>query len=368
MHRVWGIGCVGVRQMVSATGLEHLRSVCTRAVADGEVPGGVLVVGRREETLVELAFGNRAVFPFEEPATPDTIYDWASLTKPVVTATLFMQALEEGRVHLWEPLGRWLAVPVDNPLCGVTPRQLLLHTSGLPAGLPLPDGGCTRDEYVNLIVEAGVQTVCDAEFLYSDLGFHLLAAVVEGVYEEPLETLAQDRILRPLRMTDASYGVEAGNISRTAPTERANGHMLRGVVHDPVARAFGGIAGHAGLFGTASDLARLCRMVIGRGQLEGSRILQPATLDCMVAPVDVGSGNVRALGWDVNTRYSNPRGDIFPVRGVGHTGFTGPSCWIDPPSGIYIVLMTNRLHPDGKGDAVGLRRRVANVVAATLLP
>ena len=169
-------------------------------------------------------------------------------------------------------------------------------------------------------------------------------------------------------MTDTSFCVASGDIWRTAPTERANGEMLRGIVHDPVAREFGGVAGHAGLFGTAHDLARFCRMVIGRGQLEGSRILQPATLDRMVAPVDVGGGNVRALGWDVNTRYSNPRGDILPARGVGHTGFTGPSCWIDAPSGIFIVLMTNRLHPDGQGDAVGLRRRVANVVAATLLP
>jgi len=354
--------------MVRATGLERLYSVCSRAVADGEVPGGVLIVGRHEETLVELAFGNRAILPLEEPATPDTIYDWASLTKPVVTATLFMQALEEGRVHLWEPLGRWLAVPAGNPLCGVTPRQLLLHISGLPAGLPLPDGGCTRGEYLNLILETGLQNAPDAEFVYSDLGFHLLAAVVEKVYEESLETLAQDRILRPLGMTDTSFCVASGDISRTAPTERANGEMLRGTVHDPVARAFGGVAGHAGLFGTARDLARFCRMVIGRGQLEGSRILQSATLDRMVAPVDVGSGNARALGWDVDTRYSNPRGDIFPVRGVGHTGFTGPSCWIDPPSGIFIVLMTNRLHPDGHGDAVGLRRRVANVVAAALLP
>lgn len=359
---------MGIREMVRAAQLERLASVCRGAVERREVPGGVLLVGRQGETLVELAFGRRAVLPQEETATPDTIYDWASLTKPVVTATLFMQAVEEGRVHLHEPLGRGLCIPSDNALSETTARQLLLHISGLPAGHPLPEGGRTRAEYLASMVATGLSAPPETQFVYSDLGFHLLAALVEDVFAESLDTLAEERILKPLRMVDTRYGVKTGDLPRAAPTEEVGGVMLCGTVHDPVARAFGGVAGHAGLFGTAHGLARYCRMVIGRGQFEGSRILQPGTVDRMLEPVAVPGGRLRALGWDVDSQYSSPRGDILPVRGAGHTGFTGPSFWIDPPTGIYIILMTNRVHPDGSGDAVGLRRRVANVVASALLP
>jgi CubicO group peptidase (beta-lactamase class C family) len=278
-----------------------------------------------------------------------------------------MQALEEGRVHLHEPLSRWLPIPSCNAIGDATPRQLLLHVSGLPAGRPLPTGKLSLNALVGALVEGGLENPPESVFTYSDIGFHLLAALVETVFERPLDELARDRILNPIGMVDTDFGVPPEKICRVAPTEMAGETMLCGQVHDPAARSLGGVAGHAGLFGTARDLARFCRMVLGRGQVDGIRILQSATLDAMIAPVEIPGGNMRALGWDVDTRYSNPRGDILPVRGVGHTGFTGPSFWIDPATGIFIILATNRLHPDGKGDAVALRRRVANVVAAALL-
>lgn len=354
--------------------LDRLQELCDDAVQRAEVPGGVVWVGRGDETLIAFPFGMRALVPNHEPATLDTIYDLASLTKPLVTATLVMQAIEEGRLNLYEPLGSLLPLPNDNPVSQTTPRELLLHISGLPAGRELPasivsaEDVAADDALIAAMVDGGLVAEPSMEFIYSDVGFHLLAAVIRRVFGVPLRELAQERLAEPLGARDLAYGVSEEKRARTAPTEACEGAMLRGIVHDPPARRLGAVCGHAGLFGTASDIARYCRMILHRGEIDGNRLLCPATVDRMIAPVDVPGGKRRALGWDVDTQYSNPRGEILPVRGVGHTGFTGPSLWIDPPSGVYIVLLTNRVHPDGRGDAVRLRRVVANVVAATLLP
>ncbi len=345
-----------------------LPEICRRAVGDGATPGGVLFVGRREETIAEFAFGHRSIFPTKERATLDTIYDLASLTKPIVTATLVMQAVEDGLVSLMEPVGRWLSISNSNSVAEVTPLHLLLHTSGLPAMRSLPPGPVTRETLLDAMTRDGVLHPPGTTFTYSDVGFVLLGRLLERLYDAPLSDLAQRRILVPLKMTDTGYRLAPSKFDSCAPTEIIDGKCLCGVVHDPAARQMGGVAGHAGMFGTARDLARYCRMILGRGQHEGERIMQPATVDRMIAPVEVPGGKRRALGWDVDSQYSNPRGELFPARGVGHTGFTGTSLWIDPPTGIFVILLTNRVHPDGKGDVVRLRRLVANVVAAALLP
>jgi len=348
--------------------LARLPGICRQAVADGATPGGVLLVGLRDDVLAELAFGDRAILPEREEATVGTVYDLASLTKPIVTATLIMQAAEDGLLNLMEPLGAWLSAPDDSPIASLTARDLLLHTSGLTAGCPVPAGRLTMDDVVGAIHAAGLSQPTGTAFIYSDLGFHLLARVAERVFDHQLDELARERILRPLGMDDTDYGVAPGALPRCAPTEVVDGAPLRGVVHDPVARQLGGVAGHAGVFGTAADLARYARMVLGRGEHGGARILRPATVDRMIAPVSVPGGGRRALGWDVDTQYSSPRGEILPATGVGHTGFTGTSLWVDPPTGLFIILLTNRLHPHGHGSVVRLRRLVANVVAAAVLP
>ena len=354
--------------------LNRLPELCANAVKRGDVPGGVVWVGRGDETVAAFAFGARTVVPSFELATLDTIYDLASLTKPLVTATLVMQAVEEGRLNLFEPLGSLLPIPESNPVSRSTPRELLLHISGLPAGRKLPasidssEDAAVRDALVAAMVDGGLVAEPGAVFVYSDVGFHLLAAVLRGVFGAPLRELAEQRIFEPLGTRDLAYGVSDEKRARTAPTEIIDGELLRGIVHDPPARRLGGVCGHAGLFGTAADIARYCRMILRRGEIDGNRILRPATVDRMVAPVKLPGGKRRALGWDADTQYSNPRGELFPPRGIGHTGFTGPSLWIDPPSGLYVILLTNRVHPDGHGDAVRLRRVLANVVAATMLP
>lgn len=347
--------------------LTLLEEICQRSVIEGATPGGVLLVGRGAETMVEFAFGHRSVFPTKERATVDTIYDLASVTKPIVTATLAMQAVEDGRLNLMEPVGRSLPM-VSSPVAETTPLHLLLHTSGLPAMRSLPAGELSREAVLEAVIRDGLVRQPGESFVYSDVGFILLGLLVERLFDAPLDGIARARILTPLGMSDTDYRVAPSNFERCAPTQIVDGRCLCGVVHDPGARRMGGVAGHAGLFGTVNDLARYCRMILGRGEGDGHRIMQPATVDRMIAPVEVPGGRRRALGWDVDTQYSSPRGELFPPRGIGHTGYTGTSIWIDPPSGVFIVLLTNRVHPDGSGDVVRLRRLVANVVAATLLP
>ena len=348
--------------------IDLIRAACDEAVHRNELPGGVVTVGRSDELLLEHAFGNRSRNPHTEPATIDTIYDLASLTKPLVTATLVMQAVEEGKLNLFEPLSRYLDIPPDDPVGQLIPRDLLLHISGLPAGYDNASMVRSVEDLVEKIVENGLATPTGESFTYSDAGFVLLGRLTELIHGAPMADLARSRILEPLEMRNTNYGVKKNDIPRCAPTELCNGTPLRGVVHDPMTREIGGIAGHAGLFGTARDLSRYCRMILHRGFLDGNRVLMPATVDRMVSPVPVPGGKLRSLGWDVDTQYSSPRGEILPVRGIGHTGFTGTSVWIDPKTGLYFILLTNRVHPDGSGDAVRLRRSVANIAAAHLLP
>ncbi len=348
--------------------LSVLPDVCDRAVDAGETPGGVFLAGVGAEVVTKLAFGNRSVAPCRESATLDTIYDLASLTKPIATATLVMQAVEEGRLNLIEPIGRWLPDVEPTPLGTLTPRDLLLHVSGLPAGCPMPPGDIEPRDVVRAIAELGQDRPAAEAFVYSDLGFHLLADIVERAFDDcSFADLARSRVLKPLGMNDTDFGVGRADMARCAPTEAVDGVWLRGTVHDPVAQQLGGVAGHAGLFGTASDLAVYCRMILGRGECDGTRVMAPATVDLMTEPVPLPGGVLRSMGWDVDTYYSSPRGDVMPRRGVGHTGFTGTSIWIDPTSGLYMILLTNRVHPDCSGDVVRLRRVVANVTAAAVL-
>ena len=345
--------------------LQHLPEICRSAVAERACPGGVITAGQGDTVLAALAFGDRSVLPDREATTLDTIYDLASLTKPLVTATLLMQAVEAGLVNLMEPVGRWYDLDEGNRLDDVALRELLLHTSGLPATAETT--GQRPGEILESVLRRGLTNEPGKVFLYSDVGFMLLADIVERILGAGLADLARTHIFEPLEMEDTGFAVTPEDLQRCAPTEMEDGEPMRGVVHDPVARQMGGVAGHAGLFGTASDLQRYCRMILARGALEGRRVLLPAAVDRMIAPVAVPGDRLRGLGWDVDTQYSSPRGDILPVRGVGHTGFTGASLWIDPPGGLYIVLLTNRVHPDGSGHVVRLRRLVANAIAAAVL-
>jgi uncharacterized protein YbbC (DUF1343 family)/CubicO group peptidase (beta-lactamase class C family) len=337
-------------------------------VAAGQVPGAVVLVGQGERVLYRKSFGSRAIVPASEPMTPDTIFDLASLTKVMATTPAVMLLRERHRVELEAPLGRYLKEFNTPAFQGVTIRRMLTHSAGLPA-LPSHEAMARRfPAAAQLQARAGLAATPGTTFLYSDTGFILLAELVRRVSGEPLDRFAQRNFYGPLGLRHTAFRPPAAWRARIAPTEYANGGPpLRGVVHDGNARLLGGVAGHAGLFATADDLARFCRMLLDRGTLDGRRYLEEATVRAMFSPEVIGE-TTRGLGWDISGGYSRTLGSFFPMGSVGHTGFTGTAIWMDPTSRVYMIILTNRVHPSGKGNVVELRRRVSAAVATRFAP
>ena len=336
-------------------------------VAAGDVPGAVVLIGQGDDVLYHRAFGWRTLVPDPAPMRRDTIFDIASLTKPLGTTLAVMTLVERGAVKLDAPLGRYVKEFRTPAHEGVTIRRLLTHSAGMPA---IP---------ADRVVKAGFPAAAAAlaklkldyapgtGFQYSDTGFILLGEVVRRVSGERLDRYLQRTVFRPLGLTDTWFHPPAVERPRIAPTEFSNGRLLQGQVHDPRARALAGVAGHAGMFSTAADVARLCRMLIKGGTLDGQKVLKPDTIQLMWTRSTEGRGN-RALGWDMTSGYANIAAPYFPAGSVGHTGFTGTSVWIDPSSRAYVILLTNRVHPSGGSSAAirDLRVRVTAAAAAAL--
>ena len=332
------------------------------AVAVGDVPGAVVVVGQDGSVLYRRATGSRALVPAVEPMTIDTVFDVASLTKVVATMPAVLALWEEGRVDLDAPLGRYLKEFAGPAFREVTIRRLLTHASGL-SDLPRREAMARGfPEAAALQAKAGLASAPGSTFVYSDVGFILLAEVVRRVSGEPLDRYAQKHFYGPLGMRSTTFRPPAAWRPRIAPTEVVDGGPpLRGIVHDGNARLLSGVAGHAGLFSTADDLARFSRMLLEGGTLDGRRYLKESTVRAMFTPHVIGE-TTRGLGWDMSSAYSRTLGSFFPEGSVGHTGFTGPSMWLDPVSRRYVIIMTNRVHPSGKGSVVELRRRISAAV------
>jgi CubicO group peptidase (beta-lactamase class C family)/uncharacterized protein YbbC (DUF1343 family) len=334
----------------------------------------VVLVGRGDAVAYVKAYGNRALVPSPEPMTVDTLFDLASLTKVVATTTSMMILLEEGRLRLSDPVAAFVPGFERYGKGGITLRHLLTHTSGLRPDVDLADPWTGYETAIARAVAEVPTSPPDERFVYSDINFFLLGEVVARVSGRSLDRFSRERIFEPLEMHDTGFKPAAALLPRIAPTEACAGpgcppgEMLRGVVHDPTARRMGGVAGHAGLFGTAADLSRFCRMLLHGGQLGPARILSPLGVARMTSPgTPSGVRDVRAFGWDLDSRFSSNGGDLLPVGSFGHTGFTGTSLWIDPLTGVYVVFLSNRLHPDGRGDVTPLRAKVATVVAAALV-
>jgi len=332
------------------------------AVASSEIPGGVLVVGQGDQILHRKVLGWRATVPSPELMTADTIFDIASLTKVIATAPAVLRLWEMGKVDLNAPLGRYLKEFDSAAFQDVTVMRLLTHSAGmndLPSREAMAKG---FPEAARIQARAGLAVAPGTTFLYSDTGFILLGELVRRVSGEPLDTFARKQFFAPLGMRDTAFAPPTAWRKRIAPTEAVNNQgPLRGVVHDGNARMLQGIAGHAGMFSTASDLSRFCRMLLAGGQLGGRRYLKEATVRAMFAPHVIGE-STRGLGWDVASPYSRTLGAYFPMGSVGHTGFTGTAIWMDPASNMYMILLTNRVHPYGRGEVAELRRRISAAV------
>ena len=346
------------------------------AIAAKSTPGAIVLVGRGDEILYEKAFGHRALVPDAEVMTLDTIFDLASLTKVIATTTAVMRLVEQGLVRLNDPVGNFIPGFERHGKGTITIRHLLTHVSGLRPDVDLGDPWQGYETAIEL-ARAEVPTAAPGErFVYSDINFFLLGEVVAKVSGTPLDRYVRREIFEPLGMADTEFNPPAAKHARIAPTERCatmsewpcntpTAAVLRGVVHDPTARRMGGVAGHAGLFGTARDLSRFARMLLHNGQLGNVRVLSPLSVARMTAPATpLGMTAVRGLGWDIDSSFSTNRGELFPIGSFGHTGFTGTSLWVDPTSGVYVIFLSSRLHPDGKGDVTPLRGRVSTIAAA----
>ena len=420
----------------------------TDAIAANRLPGAVVVVGHGGKVVFRRAYGVRkldgergldeAPAP-AEPMTEDTIFDLASLTKPLATATAVMQLFEQGRLQFDDPVQKYLPGfndANDPKRAEVTVRMLLTHTSGEtgdvelkdPWGLDSPD----RAEGFRRALTTPLESAPGERFHYSDINFILLGALVEQLTGEPEDVYVEQHVFAPLGMTETRYlplakacdahtvkgaaihwasntdapECTAGQwdtdlLPRIAPTawdeDNAGepnrnpdfGHLLRGTVHDTTARRMGGVAGHAGVFSTASDVSVYAQALLDRlAGRPSSFPLQQSSLALMTSPQQPGHNagqldaanaaavpghypaipgqNLRGFGWDIDTGQSSTRGTVFPIGSFGHTGFTGTSLWLDPGSDTYVVLLTNAIHTRGSAPITALRAEVATAVAQSL--
>ncbi len=349
--------------------LAVLDPIVNEAIAQRQIPGAVVIIGHDGQVVYRKAYGSRALEPRREPMTVDTVFDCASLTKVIVTTTAIMQLWEQGRFRMSDPVAKYLPEFAQNGKQDITIRQLLIHYSGLAPDLDLTKPWEGKETAYRMAFEAAPERSPGAVFVYSDINFVVLGALVERLSGESLDEYAAKQIFGPLGMKETRFNPPHAWEPRIAPTEEdENHHLLRGVVHDPTARRMGGVAGNAGVFSTADDLA-----IFAQALLDGGRgVLTPATVAKMTAPQQPVNGTaVRGFGWDIDSPLSTNRGELLPVGSYGHTGFAGTSLWIDPTTRTYIVLLTNAVHmnvvpPKEKGSAVALRTRVATAVAAAL--
>ncbi len=332
------------------------------AIANQKCPGGVLWVEHEGERY-HRAYGRRALVPAPEAMTEDTIFDLASLTKVLACTPAVMLLVERGQLDLDAPVCRSLPGFTGGGKEAVTIRQLLTHTSGLRPDIGLRPDWTGNDAAVRLACAETLVARPGERFIYSDTNMILLGEIVRRVSGQPLDAFLEREVYGPLGMTDTGFNPPQAKLGRIAPTEVEAGVPVRGVVHDPRARRMGGVAGHAGLFGTAGDLARFARMMLGEGALDGVRLFQPETVALMTRPQTPPGLPRRGLGWDIDSPYAGPRGDLFPLGSYGHSGWTGTSVWIDPFSRTFVIFLSNRNHPDESGNVIALRRRLGTLAA-----
>ena len=336
-------------------------------VAAGHIPGAVILVGHRGKTVYRKAFGLRALTPRALPMKADTIFDLASLTKVVATTTAIMELVDRGQINLDKPAAAYWPAFAANGKGGITIRQLMTHTSGLRAGVASRPHWSDYDGAMVAIAEDHPVTAPGTRFNYSDVNFITLGEIVRRVSHMPLNVFCKREVFEPLGMKDASFLPPPALKSRIAPTDYQGSGLRWGVVSDPTSYRMGGVAGHAGVFATADDLALLAQMLVQGGEIEGKRILKPATVAAMTKAQPLpGISTQRGLGWDMRSPYSRVFNAAFPSGSFGHTGYTGTAMWIDPGSQTFMIILTSRLHPNGHGNVKPLRAKTAAAVAAAL--
>src|SRR2546423_1562942 len=372
-------------QGFSVERLARMDAVIQDSITKKELPGAVVLVARHGKIVWRKVYGARAVEPQREPMTAHTVFDLASLTKVVTTTTSIMILVEQGKIRLGDSVTQFIPEMKGEGRDAITIEQLLTHMTGFAPDFDLRDRWTGYDEAMKRLYREPLRNPPGTRFVYSDINFIALREVVHRVSGLMLDEFARRNIFAPLGMRDSGFRPDAKLKTRIAPTEKRRGQMnylgdtgadagskgdewLRGEVHDPTSFRMRGVAGHAGLFSTADDLASFCQMLLNGGVFRGTRILSPMTIASMTRPHAVSeSGGARVLGWDIASSFSTNRGDLFPLGSFGHTGFTGTSIWIDPASDSFVIFLSNRVHPDGKGDVGPVRARVASIVASSIV-
>jgi CubicO group peptidase (beta-lactamase class C family) len=375
---IWGLAllaCLALAATVAASSADRFNSArlaqmdeeIQRAIAEHKLPGGVLWVECKGSNYHK-AFGFRSVYPVSEAMTEDTLFDVASLTKVLATVPALMVLYERGKVKLDEPVTTYLPEFKGGGKEAITVRHLLTHTSGFPRSLSSEPDWFDFKRAFNMMCAQTLSVPPGTSFLYSDLNFIILGEVVQRLAGVKLDEFCAREIFKPLTMVDTCFLPSEVVRSRIAPTEKVGRTVLRGTVHDFKAQGMGGVAGHAGLFTSAADVARFARMVLNKGILDGSRVLKPETVNLMTTVQSPEGVRVRrGLGWDIDSDFSRPRGDLFPVGSFGHTGFTGVCLWIDPYSETFWLFLSNRLHPDASGNIYALQRSLATLAAEAVI-
>jgi CubicO group peptidase (beta-lactamase class C family) len=337
-----------------------LARVLDSAIAHRAFPGAVVAVGRHDSMLYLHAFG-RLDYEHRSRVATHTVYDLASLTKVVGLTFAMMQLVEEHRVELDTPAVRYVPAFHDST---ITVRQLLTHSSGLPAWKPFWQRVHSREEMFALVNAESLEQPPGTKMAYSDLGAMVMTQIVEHVTGERLDRYLQIHLFRPLGMRETRYLPPRSWLARIAPTEMDTTYrhrLVRGEVHDENAASMGGVSGHAGLFGTAPDLARFAQMLLRGGSALGrrARLVDSATI-AMFTRVQQPGFSSRALGWDTPSEGSSA-GTKLSARAFGHTGFTGTSMWLDPEQDLFVILLTNRVHPTRDNNQIrDVRRAVAD--------
>ena len=352
--------------------LAAIDGIVEEAIRDGKTPGAVVLVGHRGQVVYHRAFGHRALEPKRHPMTVDTIFDLGSLTKVVATTPALLQLVERGKLRIDDPVAKYWPEFQAHGKGQITVRQLLTHYSGLPAELDRKTKWSGYKTALQKIVAESPIAPPGTHFLYSDVNFIILGELISRISGVPLDVYCECNIFIHLGMKDTSFKLPPNKRDRAALTqqkEEKSGKRLWWEVHDPVAYRMGGVAGHAGLFSTAEDLAIFAQTLLEGGSAKNGRILSALMVEKMTTPQSPPNKMVlRWLGWDIDSPFSSGRGELLPVGAYGHTGYTGTSLWIDPVSETYIILLTNRVHPGGKGDVVPLRSQIATIVGAALGP
>lgn len=333
-----------------------------KAITDSELSGAVIAIVHDDEVVFEKAYGWRQIVPDKIPMQTDSLFDLASLTKPIATATSVMHLIEQGELKIDDKIAMHIPEFGANGKENITVKDLLLHVGGLIPDNSLADYKGSRDEMVTKIYGLSTSYQPGTDFRYSDVGFQVLGELVHRKSGLNVHDYSQRHIFGPLQMKETTFNPAGDLRSRAVATEEREGRWMVGEVHDPRAYAMGGIAGHAGLFSTAADLSNYARMMLKNGEFGGTRILQESTVRSMTTPNRVPRG-IRALGWDMRSGYSSNRGEAMSATAYGHGGFTGTAIWIDPELQLAVIFLSSRLHPDGKGTVNPLAGVVGSIAA-----